>query len=116
MQLYTGADNWMKLNEEIPSSPANMETVTPQIEMIQISPPVSIPTSPAVTPVIQILSSPNPAFNANTTNDPNWQASKLTIRERNAAMFDNELMADVHFLVGNPGKSDVVTKKIVLRQ
>ncbi|XP_070579032.1 BTB/POZ domain-containing protein 3-like [Ptychodera flava] len=31
----------------------------------------------------------------------NWQANKTTIRERNAYMFQNELMCDVHFLVGS---------------
>ena len=33
-------------------------------------------------------------------NDQNWQASKPSVRERNAVMFNNENMADVHFLVG----------------
>lgn len=30
----------------------------------------------------------------------NWQSTCTTVRERNAAMFNNELMADVHFLIG----------------
>ncbi|XP_077997550.1 BTB/POZ domain-containing protein 3-like [Glandiceps talaboti] len=30
----------------------------------------------------------------------NWQANKATVRERNAYMLQNELMSDVHFLVG----------------
>uniref|UniRef100_A0A8D8F9Z5 BTB/POZ domain-containing protein 6 n=1 Tax=Culex pipiens TaxID=7175 RepID=A0A8D8F9Z5_CULPI len=34
------------------------------------------------------------------TGDPNWQATKSTIRERNAAMFNNDLMADIRFIVG----------------
>jgi len=38
-----------------------------------------------------------------STVDPNWQASKPTVRERNAAMFNNELMADIRFVVGSPG-------------
>lgn len=34
------------------------------------------------------------------TADPNWQATKSTVRERNAAMFNNDLMSDVQFIVG----------------
>lgn len=34
------------------------------------------------------------------TADPNWQATKATVLERNAAMFNNELMSDVKFVVG----------------
>lgn len=37
------------------------------------------------------------------TRDPNWQASRVSVRERNAAMFRNELMSDVRFLVGPKG-------------
>ena len=32
--------------------------------------------------------------------DHNWQASKSTVKDRLAFMFNNELMADVHFIVG----------------
>lgn len=46
------------------------------------------------------------------TVDPNWQATKPSIRERNAAMFNNELMADVRFIVGNPG--EIPKSKIIL--
>uniref|UniRef100_UPI00358DF592 BTB/POZ domain-containing protein 6-like n=1 Tax=Myxine glutinosa TaxID=7769 RepID=UPI00358DF592 len=34
-----------------------------------------------------------------------WQAQCATVRERNAAMFNNRLMADVTFVVGPPGAS-----------
>ncbi|XP_061699239.1 BTB/POZ domain-containing protein 6-B-like [Syngnathoides biaculeatus] len=37
-----------------------------------------------------------------------WQGSHPTLRERNALMFNNELMADVHFIVGPPGGSQKV--------
>ncbi|XP_034116421.1 BTB/POZ domain-containing protein 6-B [Drosophila albomicans] len=40
------------------------------------------------------------ASNAIDTADPNWQASKATVLERNAAMFNNELLSDVRFIVG----------------
>ncbi|XP_035534712.1 BTB/POZ domain-containing protein 6-B-like [Morone saxatilis] len=32
-----------------------------------------------------------------------WQEAQPTLRERNALMFNNEQMADVHFIVGPPG-------------
>lgn len=96
----------MKQNDEVLNSPSNMETDSlAQREMIQLSPPVSIPNSPVASPITtQVASSPlSLLFNTNATNDPNWQATKPTIRERNAAMFNNELMADIHFIVGNDG-------------
>lgn len=34
------------------------------------------------------------------TSDPNWQGKKCSVRERNAMMFNNELMSDIAFLVG----------------
>ena len=37
--------------------------------------------------------------------DNNWQANKSSVRERNAVMFNNELMADVHFVVGQGSAS-----------
>ena len=33
--------------------------------------------------------------------DPDWQVSKKCIKERTAVMFNNELIADVHFIVGS---------------
>ncbi|XP_040920119.1 BTB/POZ domain-containing protein 6-B-like [Toxotes jaculatrix] len=37
-----------------------------------------------------------------------WQAAHPTLRERNALMFNNEQMADVHFIVGPPGETQRV--------
>nr|XP_019964970.1 PREDICTED: BTB/POZ domain-containing protein 6-B-like isoform X1 [Paralichthys olivaceus] len=37
-----------------------------------------------------------------------WQAAHPTLRERNALMFNNEQMADVHFIVGPPGETQTV--------
>ncbi|XP_063707524.1 BTB/POZ domain-containing protein 6-B isoform X4 [Culicoides brevitarsis] len=49
------------------------------------------------------------------TADPNWQACKSTVRERNAAMFNNELMADVQFIVGSePDIQRIPAHKYVL--
>ena len=41
--------------------------------------------------------------NHNLIPAPNWQGLYPTIRERNAVMFNNDLMADVRFVVGPPG-------------
>lgn len=46
----------------------------------------------------------NGTFNPIDTGDPNWQATKSSVRERNAAMFNNDLMADIRFVVGSDGK------------
>lgn len=68
-----------------------------------INQPQSAPVSP-----LSSLSSPISQLSLPTledcTQDPNWQATKSTVRERNAAMFNNHLMADIQFIVGSPGK------------
>ncbi len=47
--------------------------------------------------------------------DHNWQANKGTVRERNAIMFNSELMADVHFVVGTaPHAQRIPAHKYVL--
>ncbi|XP_077477773.1 BTB/POZ domain-containing protein 6-B-like [Stigmatopora argus] len=46
--------------------------------------------------------------NISKTEPRSWQCSHPTLRERNALMFNNELMADVHFMVGPPGGSQRV--------
>jgi BTB/POZ domain-containing protein 3/6 len=44
----------------------------------------------------------------NNTNEDYWQTGKTGIRERNAAMCNNELMADIHFRLScNSGESQV---------
>lgn len=68
--------------------------------------PSSAPTSPQHRS--SFLSSPPPPLSPQlsigfaASSDPNFHATSL--RERNATMLNNELMADVHFLVGQPGK------------
>ena len=78
------------------------------IIQITLPPSNSAPTSPLTThPVLshQVQQQRPISFNnaKASTLDPNWQATKISIRERNAAMFNNELMADIHFIVGAPG-------------
>ena len=56
----------------------------------------SIPPSPSPIQVTPDLTS---SFNALVTLDPNWQASRSTLRERNKVMCNNALMADCYFNV-----------------
>uniref|UniRef100_A0A671DLS1 BTB domain containing 6 n=1 Tax=Rhinolophus ferrumequinum TaxID=59479 RepID=A0A671DLS1_RHIFE len=60
--------------------------------------PPSVPPPPPLPPP-----PPPPAPDNNNLESPNWQSFHPTLRERNALMFNNELMADVHFIVGPPG-------------
>lgn len=80
------------------------------------SPPPSSPSCCATSPVGggALPSSGGPPGGG--TLDPNWQASKPTVRERNAAMFNNDLMADVRFVVGagQTGAQVVPAHKYVL--
>lgn len=72
---------------------------------MQITQPSSAPASPIASPGAQSSTSfslPSNLF-TNDTGDPNWQANKSTVRERNAAMFNNELMSDISFVVGSDG-------------
>lgn len=68
-------------------------TITPLTQPPQVIQQISLPSPPPI-------SKEQTFIPANQTLDTNWQASKGSIRERNAAMFTNELMADIHFLVG----------------
>nr|XP_040131437.1 BTB/POZ domain-containing protein 6 isoform X2 [Ictidomys tridecemlineatus] len=60
------------------------------------SPPRPAPAPPPPAPA-------QPAPDNNNPESPNWQSFHPTLRERNALMFNNELMADVHFIVGPLG-------------
>uniref|UniRef100_A0A4W4HB55 BTB domain-containing protein n=1 Tax=Electrophorus electricus TaxID=8005 RepID=A0A4W4HB55_ELEEL len=47
-------------------------------------------------------------INNNNVDVPSWPSAHPTLRERNALMFNNERMADVHFIVGLPGATQKV--------
>ncbi|XP_066142851.1 BTB/POZ domain-containing protein 6-B-like isoform X1 [Euwallacea fornicatus] len=70
--------------------------------LLQVMQPASNPGSPPPSPP---LASP---IGLGGTLDPNWQALKPTVRERNAAMFNNDLMADIRFIVGPLGNTQVI--------
>jgi len=79
-----------------------------QREMMQITQPASAPTSPLASPNFVSTTNFNLTCSSLTTLDSNWQATKSTVRERNAAMFNNELMADIQFIVGSPGQTQKI--------
>lgn len=110
-------------NEVLPqmASPPHNNAVLNQRDLL-ITQPSSIPSSPLASPsghssTSFCLQSPSGASvnniasnqeNDDPTTDPNWQATKPTVRERNAAMFNNELMADIKFIVGCDGMCIVI--------
>ncbi|XP_011939588.1 PREDICTED: BTB/POZ domain-containing protein 6 [Cercocebus atys] len=63
------------------------------------SAPAPAPPPPAPAP---------PTLGNNHPESPGWRCCRPTLRERNALMFNNELMADVHFVVGPPGATRTV--------
>lgn len=95
-------------------SPPHNNALLNQRDSLLITQPSSIPSSPLASPGAQststsfclqsALSNTNLNENDDPTTDPNWQATKPTVRERNAAMFNNELMADIKFIVGGDGE------------
>ncbi|KAM6968465.1 BTB/POZ domain-containing protein 6-B-like [Tautogolabrus adspersus] len=75
---------------------------TEKTKEVQVSQASSSSSSAATTPTTQ------QNINNNNVDPPSWQCSHPTLRERNALMFNNELMADVHFIVGPMGGSQKV--------
>lgn len=66
-----------------------------------VSPPPAYLQCPSPPPQPSPLAAVGPALTAN----PNWQAQRSSVRQRNAAMFNNQLMSDVRFVVGPKGSS-----------
>ena len=84
-----------------------------------VSQPYSPPPSPTHTSLTSTASVQTPLLSGpEQTADPNWQAFKNSVRERNAAMFNNELMSDILFIVGlkgpNSGQQRIPAHKYVL--
>ena len=95
-------------NSSVLMSPPHNNSLM-QRESMLITQPSSLPSSPLASP--GALSSTSFCLQSSATNtadidtaDPNWQATKPTVRERNAAMFNNDLMADIKFVVGSEGE------------
>ncbi|KAG5895181.1 hypothetical protein JTB14_007347 [Gonioctena quinquepunctata] len=100
----TQTNAWMNA-ETLTNGPISLSPphhIISQRENLQVMQPASAPGSPPSSPCVgSPLTPPN-------TLDQNWQATKPTVRERNAAMFNNDLMADIRFLVGTPGSTQVI--------
>ena len=70
-------------------------------ELVSLSPlRVSLPSPPPSPKQAQPSANISDQSPRLSTQDPNWQSNKSTVRERNSAMFNNSLMADIYFLVG----------------
>merc|ERR1719431_110046 len=80
-------------DSDVLQQPENVETLSNFQKPLLVALP-SPPPSPR-----PLLLSPESSLCV-STQDPNWQSNKNSVRERNSAMFNNSLMADIHFLVG----------------
>lgn len=93
--LLSAANNIQVPNDHVlytsqPPSPVNL--------------PYQPPSSPKFTQRSNSISQKSDlASGPSVTSDENWQAQKSSVRDRNAAMFNNELMSDIHFSVGVKG-------------
>ncbi|XP_049877932.1 BTB/POZ domain-containing protein 6-B isoform X1 [Pectinophora gossypiella] len=120
--------NWQESTLRTPAQRPRRQSLRPAENInngggLSLSPPHTISQRETGTQVSQCYSGPpspsgssasapsptaSPAPPGSATIDPNWQATKPTIRERNAAMFNNQLMADITFIVGGPGHTQVI--------
>ncbi|XP_062531974.1 BTB/POZ domain containing protein isoform X5 [Bombyx mori] len=83
-------------------------TVSQRETGTQVSQCYSGPPSPCGSSSATTSPASSPAPPGTATLDPNWQATKPTVRERNAAMFNNQLMSDITFIVGAPGHTKII--------
>ncbi|KAG1652192.1 BTB/POZ domain-containing protein 3 [Nymphon striatum] len=95
--LISGANN-----NDLPSNELVLYTQPPS--------PVNLPSLPPLSPKFSqrnaCLNPKSPLSSGpSCTKDENWQAQSASVRDRNAAMFNNELMSDVHFIVGVKGST-----------
>ncbi|TGZ54816.1 BTB/POZ domain-containing protein 3 [Temnothorax longispinosus] len=104
---WMNAESPSNTSDSPPSVSPLSSSIVLQREGITVNQPLSAPASP-----LSSLSSPVTHVNllspGDCTQDPNWQATKPTVRERNAAMFNNHLMADIIFIVGSPGHTQTI--------
>lgn len=112
--LFISAESPSNTSDSPPSVSPLSSSIVLQREGTTVNQPLSAPPSP-----LSSLSSPVTQLNllspGDCTQDPNWQATKPTVRERNAAMFNNHLMADIIFIVGSPGIYTLLTFNTVFK-
>ena len=94
----------------IPSSRSPSTTTTIQPHLLENStapiswqPSGSVPVSQSPSPHHPPQQSSPSLPTARTTEEHNWQAGQVCVRDRNAVMFNNPLMSDVTFRVGAGG-------------
>ena len=92
-QVPPNADNVQQISVKSPLSIVQEEKDLTSPTAATSAYPQPAPVSPR--PSLQLVTSVS-----STTVDPNWQSSKKCVRERNAVMCNNPLMADVFFDVG----------------
>ncbi|XP_034143602.1 BTB/POZ domain-containing protein 6-B isoform X3 [Esox lucius] len=85
------------INTNLPNSNGAAVSAARKKSIIQVTQTVTVPTTTATQQNIN-----------NNIETTSWQSTHPTLRERNALMFNNEHMADVHFIVGSPGESQKV--------
>ncbi len=95
-------------NREVDNRPSNMpkqhsasKSPNNAQGISQTTLPIEIPSSDVRTPIQDIVQPESPMLI--TPRRPlgqNWQTKGATVRERNAYMFNNDLMSDIKFLVG----------------
>ncbi|XP_059354818.1 BTB/POZ domain-containing protein 6-B-like isoform X1 [Carassius carassius] len=86
--------------------PASINTNLPNTNSTAASKKTIVQVTQTVTTSTTTASQQN--INNNNIETASWQSTPPTLRERNALMFNNELMADVHFVVGPPGAAQKV--------
>lgn len=93
-----------KFRSDVSDEEVNQEVPSNYVNSIQKQ-PLHCCTRTVSDPVwkIQRNSQPHsaPLPNSDASKEYNWQANMTAVRERNAVMFNNPLMADVYFTVGS---------------
>ena len=107
-----------KFRSDTSDEEVNQEVPTNYTGSIQKQ-PLRCCTRSASDPVWKLPRSPLPQLpplpNSEASKEYNWQANMTSVREKNAVMYNNPLMADVHFTVGNGShKQRIAAHKYVL--
>ena len=88
-----------EVNQEVPQNYVTQPPSCHSVCHVEYSAPISWQ------PLSNTRRSPPPSQSlpsSKISEEHNWQATQISVRERNAVMFNNPLMADVQFVVGMP--------------
>lgn len=107
-----------KFRSDVSDEEVNQEVPSNYVSSIQKQ-PLHCCTRSVTDPVwkiarnLQHQSAPLP--NSDASKEYNWQANMTSVREKNAVMYNNPLMADVYFTVGSGSqKNRIAAHKYVL--